>query len=55
MPIKTFKTRKGDILAGRLIHSYSAFEGGMRYIISVEGKEYRCVKDGEGRLIEFVA
>lgn len=50
-----FTTRNGEVLSGVVIRQYSAFEGGMRYIISVNGKNYRCIKDNNGNFIEYVA
>lgn len=43
----TFTTRTGEVKTGKLVHQYSAFEGGMRYIISSDGREYRCIKEGD--------
>ena len=51
----TFTTRDGKILTGKLVHQYGAFEGGMRYIISVNGKDYRCVRNEVGDYVEYVA
>ncbi len=45
-----FKDRNGEGRYGRIVREYSAFEGGIRYIIQDEtnGREYRCVrKNGE--------
>lgn len=41
-----FITRYGEIKRGTLVRQYSAFEGGMRYIIEVAGVQYRCIKNG---------
>ena len=49
-----FKTRSGELKEGTLVRKYGAFEGGMRYIVSVNGKEYRCVKDADGNMVELV-
>lgn len=49
-----FTTSNGEILTGKLVHSYSALEGGMRYIFEVDGKEYRCIQDENGNYIELV-
>ena len=49
-----FTTRNGEKLNGKLIHQYPAFEGGIRYIIEVNGNEYRCVKNENDELIELV-
>ena len=49
-----FVTREGNVYDGILIHQYMAFEGGTRYIIRHDGKEYRCVKDDKGNIVEFV-
>lgn len=49
-----FRTREGNIHEGKLIRQYGAFEGGTRYIILYNGKEYRCVKDNKGNIVEFV-
>ena len=36
--------RDGTVVVGKLLSSYSAFEGGKRYIFHVEGRgEIRCV------------
>ena len=48
-----FITRDGTKLIGTLVHQYRAFEGGMRYILVNNGKEYRCIKDELGRYIEY--
>lgn len=50
-----FMTRTGKILQGKLVHSYGAFEGGMRYIFEVDGMQYRCVKNNDGYYVEYVA
>lgn len=50
-----FTTRDGKKLVGVLLNMYPAFEGGMRYILFANGVEYRCIKDGDGNLIEYVA
>ena len=42
-------------LQGTLVHSYGAFEGGMRYIFEVNGIQYRCVKNSDGYYVEYVA
>lgn len=56
-----FKTRDGEVKEGTLVRQYGvlvrqygAFKGGMRYIVSVNGKEYRCVKDADGSMVELV-
>ena len=49
-----FKARSGELKEGTLVRQYGAFEGGMRYIVSVNGKEYRCVKDADGNMVELV-
>lgn len=49
-----FKTRDGEVKEGTLVRQYGAFEGGMRFIISVNGKDYRCVKDADGNMVELV-
>ena len=51
----TFKTRHGVQKTGYLVRQYSAFEGGMRYIIRTDNDEYRCVRDEDGNFVEFVA
>ena len=41
---------------GRMVRSYGAFEGGMRYIFQVDnGREYRCIKNSNGEYEEYVA
>lgn len=56
-----FKTRDGEVKEGILVRQYGilvrqygAFEGGVRYIISVNGKDYCCVKDADGNMVELV-
>ena len=47
-----FKDRNGEGRYGRIIRSYGAYEGGIRYIIQDEtnGRDYRCIKkNGEYR------
>ena len=52
----TFIDRNGNILEGKMVYKYSAFEGGMRYIIKVGNVEYRCVRDERiGQYVEYVA
>lgn len=50
-----FTTREGKKLVGVLLNMYPAFEGGMRYILFANGNEYRCIKDQNGNLVEYVA
>jgi hypothetical protein len=50
-----FITRDGIEKHGFLIRKYPAFEGGMRYIFQTDNGEYRCVKDENGKYIEYVA
>ena len=50
-----FTTKDGKKMIGVLLNRYQAFEGDMRYILFADGKEYRCVKDGNGNLVEYVA
>ena len=54
MPV-TFIDRSGETSIGRIIYAYSAFEGGMRYVVSANNREYRCTKDTEGNYVEYVA
>ncbi len=49
-----FTTENGEKLIGELVHFYSAFEGGMRYIFESNGIEYRCVMNDEGEFIEYI-
>ena len=49
-----FKTRNGEVLKGKLVYQYPAFEGGMKYIFDVNGRLYRCVKL-DGQFVEYVA
>ncbi len=51
----SFITRNGESLKGTLIRKYTAVEGGERYIISCNGTEYRCVRNADGVLVEYVA
>jgi hypothetical protein len=48
-----FATREGERLKGTLIRAYRAAEGGTRYILRSGGRDYRCVEDAEGSLIEY--
>jgi len=50
-----FTTKRGEVLEGVLIRTYSAFEGGERFIFRTERGEYRCVKDEAGNYVEYVA
>ncbi len=50
----TFKNRKGVSILGRIVRSYLAFEGGMKYIITADGIDYRCIKDEQGNYVELV-
>lgn len=52
---ETFTTKNGVQKEGYLVHQYSAFEGGMRYIFRTDSGEYRCVKDADGNYVEYVA
>lgn len=54
MTLITFTTRDNTQISGELVHQYPAFEGGMRYIIVNHGKQYRCVKDKDGKFVELV-
>lgn len=49
-----FTTKDGTLLFGKLVHTYVAFEGGTRYILDVNGKQYRCVRI-DGAFVEYVA
>ena len=47
--------RDGTVVVGKLLSSYSAFEGGKRYIFYVEGRgEIRCVFR-DCQYVEYVA
>lgn len=50
-----FTDKDGKVLVGRVTYAYSAFEGGMRYVVLVGNKEYRCIKDADGKFLEYVA
>ena len=50
----TFLTKEGKILFGKIINTYKAFEGGTRYIIVCDGKEYRCERKKNGSYVEVV-
>lgn len=56
MTLVTFTARDNTQITGELIRQYPAFEGSIRYIIrnNSNGKEYRCVKDDEGKFYELV-
>ena len=49
-----FTTKRGEVLEGVLIRTYSAFEGGERFIFRTERGEYRCVRDENGEYREYV-
>lgn len=55
MTLITFTAKDGAQITGELIRQYLAFEGSMRYIVrsNSSGKEYRCVKDDEGKFYEL--
>lgn len=49
-----FITADGERLVGTIVHYYSAFEGGMRYIFrTADGKNYRCVAREDGEFVEY--
>lgn len=50
-----FTDKNGEGRYGRIVHSYGAFEGGIRYVIQDEtnGRDYRCVKKN-GKFVELV-
>ena len=50
-----FWTKDGFMKEGYLIRQYAAFEGGMRYIFKTDNGEYRCIKDDDGKFVEYVA
>lgn len=55
-----FLTKYGDEKTGKIVRWYSAFEGGVRYIVEADGVQYRCVwkfdeKENRNKLIEYVA
>lgn len=54
MPVRMID-RNGTEFIGRIVYSYSAFEGGMRYIIETNNREYRCTKNSDGYYVEYVA
>lgn len=48
--------KSGEVVEAKLIRSYGAFEGGMRYIFRTQsGCEVRCIKDADGNYVEYVA
>ena len=49
-----FKTKNGEVLQGKIVKIYGAFEGDVRYIFSANGREYRCIKDSDGNYVELV-
>lgn len=50
----TFTTKQGEVKEGKLVRQYGAFEGGMRYIVSADGIEYRLIQK-DGKYVEYVA
>ena len=50
-----FTTKRSEVLEGVLIRTYSAFEGGERFLFRTERGEYRCVRDEAGNYVEYVA
>lgn len=50
-----FTDKNGEGRYGRIVRSYGAYEGGVRYIIQDEtnGRDYRCVKKN-GKFVELV-
>lgn len=54
MPVRMID-RNGTEFIGRIVYSYSAFEGGMRYIIQANDREYRCCKVDTDHYVEYVA
>lgn len=50
-----FKDRDNKKREGHIVHQYTAFEGGMRYVLVDDstGHEYRCVKKN-GEFVELV-
>lgn len=54
MPVRMVD-RNGTEFIGRIVYSYSAFEGGMRYIIQANNKEYRCFKADDTHYVEYIA
>lgn len=50
-----FTDKNGKLLVGKVTYAYSAFEGDMRYVVLVGNKEYRCIKDADGKFLEYVA
>ena len=55
--MKTLITLKnGVVVEAVCIRQYGAFEGGMRYIFRTDdNREFRCVKDADGKYVEYVA
>ncbi len=53
MKTASFTTKDGGHKEGSLIRQYTAFEGGMRYIIKSGNDEYRCIKQDSGQLVEY--
>ena len=50
-----FTDRNGNVLQGKIVHQYNAFEGGTRYIIqTADNKQYRCIIDN-GIYKEYIA
>lgn len=54
MTLITFTTRDNTQITGEFVCKYPVIEGGMRYIIVNHGKQYRCVKDKDGKFVELV-
>lgn len=48
-----FTTRDGIEMNGVMMRQYPAFEGGMRYIIVADNREYRCIQV-DGKYVEYV-
>lgn len=49
-----FITKEGNVYMGKIVHTYMCFEGYKRYIIELDGKQYRCVYTAEGDFVEEV-
>lgn len=47
--------RTGEQIEGTLTRVYGAFEGGQRYIFNIGHREVRCIKDANGKYVEYVA
>lgn len=51
--MEEFKRKDGSIVKGDMVRFYKGFENDeTRYVFIYEGREYRCVKDENGKYKE---